>query len=50
MYRIQELSDNRASFDKTVLAGIDFVGNKVVETIKQRVQQSVGHSQHLKKY
>jgi len=42
MYRIQELSDSRASFDETMLHGIDFVGNKVGQTIKNNALSSLG--------
>ena len=42
MYHIQELSDSRASFDKTMLQGIDFVGNKVGEMIKNNALSNLG--------
>ena len=43
MYRIQELSDSRASFDKTMLHGIDFFGNNVEETVKNNALSNLGN-------
>ena len=42
MYRIQVLSDSRATFDKTMLHGINFIGNKVKETAKNNALSNLG--------